>query len=493
MKKCWMFLPLLLCILSASLLVTTSAQEAQPPQVSSQTQLCLGCHTMYTPGIVADWRVSRHAATTPEQALSKSALEKRMSAAEIPGNFMEMAVGCYECHGQNPDAHQDSFTHMGMSIHVVVTPQDCQTCHPAEVEQYAGTKKAMAYTNLLNNPVYHALVQTVTGVKTVTGAQVAAQPATQLTLNDVCLGCHGTKVEVQGLTEVQSKMGPISVPNLVNWPNQGVGRVNPDGSVGACTSCHSRHGFSIAEARKPYTCSQCHAEPDVPAWPVYKASKHGNIFEARQEDWDFHAVPWKVGQDFQAPTCAACHNSLLVGTNNAVIAERTHDFGARLYLRIFGLIYSHPQPKSGDTTILKNADGLSLPTTFTGAIATEGLIDEAEQNKRRQTLKTVCQGCHATQWTDQHFHRFEHTVAEADQMVLAATQLLSVAWDKKLADNTNPFDETVEQLWVQQWLFYANTVRYASAMTGAYEYAGFKNGWWDLTHTLQKIRDHLEE
>jgi len=37
-------------------------------------------------------------------------------------------------------------------------------------------------------------------------------------------------------------------------------------------ACHPRHGFSIEVARKPYTCSQCHLEPDVPGMYTKKAS-----------------------------------------------------------------------------------------------------------------------------------------------------------------------------------------------------------------------------
>ncbi len=381
---------------------------------------------------------------------------------------------------------------MGTNVHIVVTPNDCKTCHPTEVEQYAGSKKAHALGNLLRNPVYHELVDTVIGVKTIESGQITSQQPSQSTLKDVCFGCHGTKVDVDGTTQIQTRMGKLTLPQLTNWPNQGVGRENPDGSKGSCTSCHTRHQFSIEEARKPYTCSQCHGEPDVPAWPVYKFSKHGNIFSARHHTWNFDSVPWVVGKDFTAPTCATCHNSLIVSSNNEVIAERTHDFGSRLYLRIFGLIYAHPQPKSGDTTVLQNADGLPLPTTFQGQLAQQYLIDEAEQQHRWDTLKTVCKSCHSTQWTDRHFATFEQTVSEVDSMVLAATTLLETALERDFADKTNPFDEAIEQLWIKEWLFYANTVRYASAMTGAYKYTGFKQGWWDLTHNLQLIKDHMK-
>ena len=130
----------------------------------------------------------------------------------------------------------------------------------------------------MKNPVYHSLVNTITGVKTIKNGKIVIAKPSDKTLHETCLGCHGTTIEVKGLKQVTVAFGEIAVPDLTNWPNQGVGRENPDGSTGACTACHPRHGFSIEVARQPYTCAQCHEEPDVPAWDVYKESKHGNIF-----------------------------------------------------------------------------------------------------------------------------------------------------------------------------------------------------------------------
>jgi hypothetical protein len=381
---------------------------------------------------------------------------------------------------------------MGFKINVIVTPNDCKTCHPAEVSQYAGSKKANAIKDLMGNPVYHALVDTITGVKKFANSKITTEKPSDKTLQETCLGCHGTKVEVKGLKNVLVEMGEITVPNLTNWPNQGVGRENPDGSFGACTACHPRHGFSLDVARKPYTCAQCHLEPDVPAWNVYKESKHGNIFHSKYSEWNFDAVPWTVGKDFKAPTCAVCHNSLVVSPSGAVLAERTHDFGARLWVRLFGLIYSHPQPLSGDTTIIKNKDGLPLPTTFSGVPASEFLIDKAEQEKRLHGMKVICNGCHGMDWINGHFAKLASTVKETDAMTAAATELVSEAWKRGIEDKTNPFDEPIEQRWVKQWLFYANSIRYASAMTGAPDYAAFKNGWWELSNNLAEMRDAID-
>lgn len=460
--------------------------------ISAETQGCLGCHSMYTPGIVHDWFSSRHSQTTPGDAVKKPSIERRMSSVKLPENLSGNAVGCFECHSQNPDKHKDNFEHMGFKINVVVTPNDCKTCHPTEVMQYAGSKKAYAIKNLRGNPVYHALVDTVTGVKTASNGKIASQKPSDHTLQETCLGCHGTKVEAKGLKTITVDMGEIAVPNLTNWPNQGVGRENPDGSFGACTACHPRHAFSIEVARKPYTCAQCHLEPDVPAWNVYKESKHGNIFHSKYSEWDFTAVPWTIGKDFKAPTCSVCHNSLITTPAGAVLAERTHDFGARLWVRLFGLVYTHPQPLSGDTSIIKNADGLPLPTTFSGVPASTYLIDKDEQEKRLKAMKNICNGCHSTDWINGHFAKLESTVKETDAMTLAATKLVSEAWERKIEDKANPFDEAIEQRWIRQWLFYGNSIRYASAMTGAPDYAAFKLGWWELTNNLQEMKDGID-
>jgi len=484
----------LLIIISLCILFFPGERAGAQSQVpmSPQTQACIGCHDTYSPGIVKDWLSSRHSKTVPGDALKKSALERRISAQSLPKELAEYAVGCYECHSLNGKNHNDNFDHSGFRVNVIVTPDDCKTCHPVEVGQFSGSKKAFAHKNLMENPVYQVLVNTATGLKRVEKGKIVSDKPSDATLHETCLGCHGTKVQVRGMKKIATKIGELNFPDLANWPNQGVGRVNPDGSVGACTTCHPRHGFSIEVARKPYSCSQCHLEPDVPAWNVYKESKHGNIYSSKHKEWNFESVPWVVGKDFKAPTCASCHNSLVISPSGEVIAERTHDFGSRLWVRLFGIIYSHAQPKSGDTTIIKNKDGLPLPVTFTGEPASEYLIDPKEQAKRLTVMKGVCNSCHGTNWVNGHFVKLDSTIKETNEMTLTATKLLLEVWKNKLEDPSNPFDEAIEQMWARQWLFYGNSIRYASAMTGAPDYAAFKNGWWYLAENLQRMKEWME-
>lgn len=486
----------LLCLVSmgifaAEIRAEEERQGSMPVALSEQTQLCVLCHKKYTPGIVEDWLTSRHSKITPEMALAKPVLERRVSSEVIPKNLRSVVVGCYECHSQNASAHKDNFEHFGFKINVIVSPNDCKTCHAVEVDQYSVSKKAHALDNLQKNPLYHTFVETIQGLKEIKEDKIIHLEASEHSKSETCYACHGTLVTVKGLKKISTDLGDIDVPDLSNWPNQGVGRINPDGSLGACTSCHARHSFSIEIARKPYTCSQCHLEPDVPAFEVYLESKHGNIFLSRQNEWNWTNVPWILGKDFQTPTCATCHNSLLATSEGKVVVSRTHDFGARLWVRIFGLFYSHPQPKSGKTYLIKNKDGLPLPTTLIGELASEYLIDKNEQLRRQTEMKKVCQGCHNSDWVNQHFSRFDSTIAETDKMSLIATQFLQKAWNEGLADQSNPFDEMIEHKWMKQWFFYANSVRYASAMGGP-DYATFKNGWWYLTTNLHEMQDLIK-
>ncbi len=467
--------------------------QAQPP-VSEATQACLDCHAQVTPGIVADWQKSLHANITPGSAMKKLALKRMISAAKVPQGVAGTVVGCAECHTVNPETHKDTFKHNGFQVHVVVTPKDCSICHPVEVAQYSKNIMSHAHGNLLNNPVYHNLVDTTDGVQDFDGTRTIYKPADAVTTAESCAYCHGTKVEVKGKEARETELGEMKFPVLSGWPNQGVGRINPDGSMGSCTSCHTRHRFSIAMARKPYTCAECHKGPDVPAYKVYMVSKHGNIYYSMGKDWNFDAVPWTVGKDFSAPTCATCHASLIVDQDGNVIAQRTHQMNDRSPWRIFGLIYAHPHPKSADTTIIKNKAGLPLPTELTGEPVSQYLIDSREMSKRRAAMEKVCLACHSTTWVKNQFARFEHTIETTNAMTLTATKILLKAWEmgaaKGLAQGDSIFNEAIEKMWVEQWLFFANSTRFASAMAGA-DYGAFANGRWYMSKNVQKMYDWL--
>ncbi|MDP8254337.1 MAG: multiheme c-type cytochrome [Candidatus Alcyoniella australis] len=484
-------LVLIVAMICAALFVQAQEAPQNTAPYSSNTQLCLDCHSLETPGIVQDWMHSRHARISPATALEQPVNQRRISAARVPDELENTAVGCYECHGLRADQHPDSVEHFGLRISSIVTPTDCAVCHPLELEQYAKSKMGNAWGNLAKNSLFTALVNTIDSPKRLREGELQQLTATDQTKAENCFACHGTKVTFTGTVAVQTDYGEQLRPQYVGWPSNGVGRINPDGSMGSCSSCHPRHGFSIEIARKPHTCGQCHLEPDVPAYNVYLESKHGNIYSSLKQDYDFDAVPWTVGRDFRAPTCAVCHASALQTPEGTLVVERTHDFGSRLWVRIFGLIYAHPQPVLGDTSKIRNADGLSLPTTFDNRPASGFLINEQTADQRQAQMQSLCSLCHGTTHVAGHFARLENTIAETDQMVATATGLMVHAWELGLADKTNPFDEALEIKWISQWLFYASSVRYASAMSGP-DYAGFKNGWWYLSKNLREMDKQIK-
>ena len=105
-----------------------------------------------------------------------------------------------------------------------------------------------------------------------------------------CWQCHGSEVKVLA----NGRLDPAT------WPNTGIGRINPDGSEGSCTACHSRHAFSAAQARTPDTCGKCHMGPDHPQIEIYNESKHGIAYRANLAKMAMDNAKWIVGEDYSA-------------------------------------------------------------------------------------------------------------------------------------------------------------------------------------------------
>ncbi|MCK5092666.1 MAG: hydroxylamine oxidoreductase, partial [Gammaproteobacteria bacterium] len=72
-----------------------------------------------------------------------------------------------------------------------------------------------------------------------------------------------------------------------------------------CDSCHTRHKFSAAEARRPEACITCHSGPPHPDDETFFNSKHGQLYLAEGGVWDW-SKPLVKG-NYPAPTCAYCH------------------------------------------------------------------------------------------------------------------------------------------------------------------------------------------
>ena len=176
-----------LMVLTGILMIITATKAFGAQAATSEaTEECLDCHATYHPGIVADWRKSRHAVVTPAQAAAVKGLENKLSSTRIPDALKETSVGCAECHTLRKDAHADTFEHNGYDIHVVVSPDDCAGCHTTEREQFRHNIMSMAEKNLSENKLYADMQRTILGKAELKNGSVHFSPANDLTRADAC-------------------------------------------------------------------------------------------------------------------------------------------------------------------------------------------------------------------------------------------------------------------------------------------------------------------
>ena len=246
------------------------AYRTVPVTLSMESTSCVACHETDMPGLVKEWRHSRHYAAD---------------------------VGCFECH-QAQTGEPDAVEHQDFLISIVVSPRDCSRCHQTEFDQFEAS--------------HHADAGKILGsLDNVLGEFVEGPWAA---ING-CKQCHGAVVKI-------SEDGSLD-PST--WPNTGMGRINPDGSRGSCAACHSRHSFDAALARQPENCGKCHLGPDHPQKEIYEESKHGIAYYSNIKRMALDNSSWIVGIDYSAaPTCATCHMSPTLDL------ALTHDVGNRI-------------------------------------------------------------------------------------------------------------------------------------------------------------------
>ena len=293
-----------------------------------------------------------------------------------------------------------------------------------------------------------------------------------------CMQCHGSLV-------IPYRVERDKV-HLWGWPNNGAGRIDPDGSLGTCTACHPRHQFSIEHSRKPKTCGQCHLGVDHPHIEVYEESKHGNIFELTGENWNWEALPWRVGLDFTTPTCATCHMSTLATPDGKIVVQGTHDLRRRIVWDSMHF-FAFPKPKWPDHTqnsILKGASQLTGAGLLENSVAFKGykivsgpktslalpnlpVVEYyGELKEHRKEMKTVCKLCHSSQWVDNYFIVYDANQIDYNITANFAFQLLQYAWKLGIHDPQNKLDEYMEFMWYYIWHCDGRRWRAGAAMMG---------------------------
>lgn len=380
-----MMKPICFCVLLFFLTLSLSAAN---DDVGGQ---CMTCHKQESAGLYNQWFQSSHAMHN---------------------------VTCIDCHGAaKKDA--DAFEHYGAFIATLVTPKDCGQCHQKEMQEVGESHHAKAGQILDSNDAYLAHVA---------GGHPAAIQG--------CESCHGAKMKIDN--SVANKLSPET------WPNSGIGRINPDGSLGSCNACHTRHSFSKAQARQPESCSKCHLGPDHPQKEIYEESKHGNAYFTNKEAMNLKADRWIVGEDyFEAPTCATCHMS---ATSKQAL---THDVGNRISWTLRPIV----------STKLENAE------------------------QKRENMKDVCRTCHGSAFVDGHYYQYDALVVlYNNKFAKPSLEIMTMIREKGLLEHPASFSNKIEWTFWEIWHHEGRRARHGSAMMGP-DYT-----WW---HGIYEVAQHF--
>ncbi len=385
---------------------------------------CTDCHSNLNvmPGITTDWEKSKH---------------------------FQNNVTCKSCHLASP-GDPGSISHGGFTITPIVTPNDCAICHSqqaTEFQQSLHSLGAKYYEYLFNRGALPFLESQIEGGYIIIGGENVTHSATIRG----CQACHGTNMTGKDTTDIDV------------WPNNGIGRINPDGSMGSCAACHTRHTFSVAEARHPETCGQCHMGPDHPQIEIFLESKHGNIYSSEGDSWNWTADDWVAGVDYRAPTCASCHMSGVPGV------PATHDVGTRLSWELEPAV-------SRRTDNIANSLGVTIGDPN----------NPLSSDDKRDNMKDVCHQCHGDTWVDNFYEQADIVVELYNEQYAYVRALVQELYDDGLLTD-EPFDEPIEFKVYEFWHHEGRRARMGAFMQGP-DYVQ-----WHGFYELLKDRVEIEE
>lgn len=353
---------------------------------------CAECHRQETPAIVHEFEMSRHAA---------------------------VGVNCLDCH--RPAGTQEKVEHRGFVISRHPTAANCAECHTTQYAQFARSRHAA--------PAWAA----VSGRRDFSPAQVAAgerdhpgwvdRPPNPLT------ALEGAAATERGCEACHA-----------------IGHPNPDGSLGGCTQCHGRHAASVAVAREPETCGQCHVGPDHSQIEIYEESKHGVLFRAQRAHLHLDAAPRSLSTaDMPVPTCATCHMSGIEG------AKMTHDTTERLSWFLFAAV-STRRPGYARAQV---------------------------------EMKEICRKCHASSSVEAYYEGAERVIAATNEKVAASEAIIEeLRRDGRLG--AAPFEAPIAFDEFDLWHYFGRTAKHGAFMGGA-DFVQW-HGNYELLRRVQRIR-----
>jgi hydroxylamine dehydrogenase len=278
-------------------------------------------------------------------------------------------IDCSECHGNQHKSPQD------VAKAKIPTPETCANCHEARVKQFKAGKHAAAWAAMKAMPTAHW------------------QPMALMEGMKGCGGCHKIGLKTEEEIKELKKSGP------------GFG-------VASCDACHTRHIFSVQEAKQPQACQTCHMGFDHPQWEMYSGSKHGVRYLLKQNK----TLPPTVA----APTCQTCH---MQGGNHAVLTA-----WGFLAVRL-------PMPEdkqwAADRAAILQALGVldpdGKPTARLDVVkaANVARLTQEDWQKERDNMIKTCNRCHSVNFAKAELAKGDQMIKEADYLMAEAIRIIA--------------------------------------------------------------------
>jgi hydroxylamine dehydrogenase len=383
-----------------------------------QAQICVNCHKGVTPGIVADYQLSKHA---------------------------QNDVTCDVCHGSE---HKSAST---AKLAKIPTPETCATCHDEKVAQFKKGKHAMAWTAMNAMPTAHF------------------QPMTLMGGMKGCGGCHkiGLKTE-DDIRKLRAEGGGFG--------------------LASCDACHTRHSFSVVEARQPQACQTCHMGFDHPQWEMYSSSKHGVRALLKQN----RTLP----ETAAAPTCQTCH-----------FQDGNHEVRAPWGFLAVRLPMPEDKQWAADRATILQALGVLDPDgkptgrlDVVKAADVARLSQEAWQGGRDKMLKT-CTQCHSKEFAAGELAKGDDMIRNADHLMAEAIRVIAALYKDGIIEKPKNYASAFPDLLtfhdaptsIEQQLFVMFLEHRMRAFQGAFHMNPDYSLWYGWSEMVRDLTDIKEK
>jgi hypothetical protein len=353
-------------------------------------------------------------------------------------------IDCSECHG---DQHKSAKDVIKVKIPM---PDTCANCHEERVKQFKSGKHAVSWAAMKAMPTFHWQPMALTeGLKG-------------------CGGCH--------------KIGLKSEADIKELKKEGAGF-----GLASCDACHTRHIFSVQEAKQPQACQTCHMGFDHPQWEMYSSSKHGVRYLLKQ----IKALPPNVA----APTCQTCH---MQDGNHGVLT-------AWGFLAVRLPMPDDKQWAADRVTILQalgvlDPDGKPTARLDVVKAANVARLTQEDWQKERDKMVKTCNRCHSINFAKGELAKGDQMIKEADRLMAEAIRIVADLYKDgilpKPKNYTYPFPDVLTfhdaPTTIEQKLFVMFLEHRMRTFQGTFhanpDYA-FWYGWSEMQRDLTEIKE----